>query len=49
MGEEKKENELVFLRKLTLLKTKLNRCFRLLSLPELLRRSNLDANFLERL
>ena len=45
----RKENELVFLRKLTLLKSKLNRCFLLFSLLGPLIRSNLDANFLGRL
>ena len=42
--EEKKENELVFLRKLIFLKSKINRCFLLLSLLEPLMQSNLDAN-----
>ena len=36
----------LFFRKLTLLKSKLNRCFLLLSLLEPLRHNNLDANFL---
>ena len=45
-GGKKKENELVFFRKLTLLKSKLNRRFLLHSLLEPLMQSNLDANFL---
>ena len=49
-GEEKK-NELVFFffRKLSLLKSKISRCFLLLSLMEPLMQSNLDANFLGKL
>ena len=46
MEKEKKDNELVLFRKLTILKSKLNRCFLLLSLLEPLMQSNLDANFL---
>ena len=49
MGEEKKENELVFFRKATHLKSKINRCFLLLSLLEPLMQSNLEANFLGKL
>ena len=48
-GEKKKENELVFFRKLTLLKSKIHRCFLLLSLLEPLMRSNLDAYFVGKL
>ena len=46
MRERKKENELLFFRKLTLLKSKISRCFLLLSLQEPLIRSNLDTYFL---
>ena len=48
-GEKKKENELVFFRKLTLLKSKIHCCFMLPSLLEPLMRSDLDAYFLRKL
>ena len=48
-GEEKKENELVFFRKLTLLKSKINHCFLLLSPLEPPMQNNLDVNFLGKL
>ena len=48
-GEEKKEKELVFFRKLTFLKSKLGRCFLLLSFQEHLIQSSLNANILGRL
>ena len=43
---EDKENELVFFRKLTLLKRKIRQCFLLLSFQEPLMRTNLGAYFL---
>ena len=48
-GEEKKENELVVFRKLTLLKNKLSHCFLLLSFLEPLIQGSLNATFLGRL
>ena len=47
--KRKKENELVFFRKLTLFKSKFNRCFLSRFLLEPLMHSNLDANFLGKL
>ena len=43
-ADEKKENELVSFRKLTLLKSKINRCFLLLSVLEPFIQSNFDVN-----